>query len=276
MRYHPNRFDALLLVLLLLPACNACAPRAEKLDAPIAHQVQQGLDSGQGTFDHSALDALLQAHVRFADGRVDYAGLKQDEPRLDAYLVTVADAQLDTLSRDELMALLINAYNAYTLKLILEHYPGLKSIRDTDKPWDTARYKVGGHTVSLNDLEHGLLRPVFKDPRVHFAVNCASIGCPPLRDHAWSGVDLEAQLAEAARGFARNPRYVAKVDGGVRISRLLDWYGGDFVNPDYHGHAASVPAWLATSAEGELAEALAADPTVSYFDYDWALNDASR
>ncbi len=260
---------------LLLTACGGCAPKAERLDAPVTQQLEAPAADAAATFDHSAFDALLKKHVRFEAGRVDYAGLQADRAQLDAYLQRVAQAKLDTLSREEAMALLINAYNGYTLQLILEHYPNLKSIRDLEQPWDTARYVVGGQTVSLNNIEHNLLRPVYKDPRIHFAVNCASVGCPPLLNAAYTGAQLEAQLDAQARAFVANPRHVSLQGDTLTLSRILEWYGDDFKNPEFKGHAPTLPAYLAAFASPDLAPRLQANPSVTFSEYDWSLNDAS-
>jgi hypothetical protein len=144
-----------------------------------------GDHAGEAAFDHSMFDTLLGAYVD-ADGFVDYAGLLGDAARLDAYLDQLAAAPFDALGRDEKLALLINAYNAFTLRLILDHYP-VASIQDIPAPerWDAVRWRVGPHTWSLNQIEHEEIRPKFVEPRIHFALVCAAVGCPPLRAEAY-------------------------------------------------------------------------------------------
>lgn len=265
---------AVCVALALLVSLAACSPKAEKLDSPITEQIQAGIKGGASTFDHADFDALLKKHVN-AKGMVDYAAIKADAASLDSYLDRLAKADLAKLSRDDQMALLINAYNAYTLKLIVENLGKIKSIRDIDKPWDTSRYKVGGHTLSLNDIEHGLLRPIYKDPRIHFAVNCASIGCPLLMPQAFTGATLDTQLDAATKGFAQSTKYVRRDGDTLRLSKILKWYGDDFTNPQYKGHAKTVAAYVARHAPAnvqELVKAKGGDPTVAFLDYDWNLN----
>ncbi len=136
-------------------------------------------------FDHSPFDLLLQQHVD-ADGWIDYNGLKQDEVRQDEYLAAVSAAPLDAMGRNEKLALLINAYNAFTLKLIVEHQP-IESIMDIPaaEHWDAVRWNLGGQVWSLNQIEHEQIRPKFVEPRVHFALVCVAVGCPPLRNEAY-------------------------------------------------------------------------------------------
>lgn len=255
----------------------ACAPEPKLANLPIVGKLGVGVVQGSARFDHSAFDALLKAHARPETGRVDYAGLKRDESKLDAYLAALAGADVKVLGREEQLALLINAYNAYTLKIIVEQYPGVRSIRDLKDPWTTARHNVGGQVMSLDHIEHGLLRPFYREPRIHFAVNCASIGCPPLGDEAFTGARVDAQLDAATRRALRHPRY-ARVEGGkLHLTQLLQWYGGDFTNPEFSGHAPSVPAYVARYADAPVAALVSGaggSPEVVFMPYDWALNDA--
>jgi uncharacterized membrane protein YdjX (TVP38/TMEM64 family) len=150
-------------------------------------------------FDHSAYDKLVKAHVA-PGGWVDYEGLKKDAEHLDSYLRSLADALFDDLGRDQKLALLLNAYNAFTLRLILDYYP-VDSIRSipAEKRWDAKRWQIGGYTWGLNQIEHEQIRPKFREPRVHFALVCAAIGCPPLRSEAYTADRLEEQLEDQAR-----------------------------------------------------------------------------
>lgn len=227
------------------------------------------------SFDHSAFNALLAAHVDQNAGRVDYDGFKANEAKLDAYLATIAAAELDQLDEQETFALLINAYNAYTIKLILERYPKLESIRDYKEPWKQVRWEVGGETVSLDTIEHERLRPVYKDPRIHFAVNCASIGCPPLRAEAYTSERLDEQLDAATKATLSNSRYVTVKKGALHVTRLMDWYGDDFVNPEWEGSGENIPAFVKRYASDEvvaLIEEKGGKPKVKFLDYDWNLN----
>ena len=174
------------------------------------------------------------------------------------------------------MALLINAYNGYTLQLILENYPKVKSIRDIKSPWKTARYKVGKATVSLDNIEHHLLRPIYKDPRIHFAVNCASVGCPPLLNEAFTGASLEKQLNAATKATLTSPLYIKTQGDTLKVTSILKWYGGDFTNTTYKGHTKTVAAFVAKYALPDVASMIKKQnnaPPVSYLDYDWRLND---
>ena len=275
-----------LLFISLLMSCNGCGtPKAETIESPIAEKIEKSTETTPTTdaeerklFDHSAFDALLKQHVRFEAGRVDYAGLKVDEAKLDAYLKTIAEVDLEACEAADKMAILINAYNGYTLKLILENYPGLKSIRDLDKPWKTVRYDVAGEKVSLDNIEHNLLRPIFKDPRIHFAVNCASIGCPALAEFAYTGAELESQLEKAMKRTVNNGRDVQLKSGKLHVSSILKWYGDDFTKEDWKPRADTIPAFLAPYAEGELKTFLESKPDadLNFLDYEWALNDVAN
>lgn len=261
---------------IFLTACSA--PAAELSEGPIVSELEAGRESGEAVFDHSAYAALLQEHVVAESGRVDYAGFKADEDKLDAYLQRIATADLKTLGEDEQLALLINAYNAYTLKLILENYP-LDSIRDLSDPWQTARYVVGSHTLSLDNIEHNLIRPLYKDPRIHFAVNCAARDCPPLRPFAYTGAALDDQLDQVTRSVLSSPSFVRVETDQLHVTRLFEWYGGDFTDDDFHGHASTIPAYIARYTSPEVRsfiEDAGNEPPIQFLDYDWRLNDLPR
>lgn len=221
--------------------------------------------------DHSAFTALLQKHVD-DNGGVDYAGVARDAEALDGYLQTIATADFEALGRDEKLALLLNAYNAATLKLITEHL-GVASIKDipSDQRWTDERWVVGGKTMSLTAIENQAIRPNFLDSRIHWALVCAAVSCPPLRREAYTGARLEAQLAEQTRiTFTRGTRWLRVDDGGetLRVSPILLWYLGDFVQTD-----GSVAEHVATVDAGVRASVAAGDPPrVDYQDYDWSLN----
>lgn len=275
----PRTLPTLLLLAAALILASACAPKAKTLEGPIVGQLRQGMKEGSASFDHAAFDALLGEVVREDAGRVDYAALAKKRAQLDAYLTTIASADLTKLGEREQQALLINAYNGYTLSLILEHYPGIDSIRDLKKPWKTKRHEVGGHTLSLDDIEHGLLRPLYRDERVHFAVNCASIGCPTLRAEAYTGARLDEQLEAAARATLSSERHVRVEGGKLLVTSILDWYGGDFTSAHYKGHADSLPAYVARYTRDEVRDFIDSKggaPPVGFLAYDWDLNDVER
>lgn len=225
-------------------------------------------------FDHSVFNELLIKHVD-ADGWVDYTGLKEHAVKLDHYIASLADAPSDDLDRDEKLALLINAYNAFTLRLILDHYP-VKSIMDIPeaKRWDAVRWELAGKEFSLNQIEHELIRPKFKEPRIHFALVCAAYSCPKLRNEAYTGEKLEAQLSDQTAYTHSHDRWFRfdRAGNAVYLTALYDWYGGDFKSV-----ADSVLDYVADQVP-ELRTAIDAGqtPKVRWLDYDWKLNDVSN
>jgi len=221
------------------------------------------------TVDNTIYGRLLKAHV--VDGRVDYAAFKQDEADLDRYLAQLEGVNPDRLDRVEQMAFYINAYNAWTIKLILSHYPGVKSIKDLgslfQSPWKKKFVKINGETTTLDHIEHGILRPVFKDPRVHFAVNCASKSCPPLRDKPFTGADLDRQLDAATIHFINDPRRNFIKGDKLYVSRIFKWFGEDF--------GGDILGFFRTYARDGLAKQITDAGNrleVRYLDYDWSLN----
>jgi len=246
-------------------------------------------------FDHAyaAWDALLKQHVRYvSDGhasRVDYTGLQRDAARLGAVLddfQKVTRPEFDGWTRPQQEAFLINAYNAFTVKKILTRYPDIKSIRDFGtifgNPWKDKFFTLFGAPATLDMIEQDMLRKpgVYDEPRIHFAVVCASIGCPMLKSEAFTADRLDAQLEDGIRRFlsdrSRN-RYDAGT-GKLEVSRIFDWYGGDFEKGN-RGYA-SVKATLAKYADlladrpEDRAAVQAQRAEVSFLDYDWSLNDA--
>ena len=225
-------------------------------------------------FDHSTFDALLKKHVN-ADGWVDYDGLHDDSAQLDEYLTAIARAPFDTMSRNEKLALLINAYNAATLRLILDFHP-VKSIKDipSAKRWDHKRWVVGGHTLSLNDIEHKQIRPKFNEPRIHFALVCAAVGCPKLRNEAFDAARIDAQLDDQMRYAHEHDRWLRfDADRAVlRLTKLYDWYGSDFTQTGMtvQQYAARYSAPLKKALdEGRRVK-------VRWLDYSWVLNSRAN
>ena len=225
-------------------------------------------------FDHGLLDLVMRVFVNDA-GRVHYDKLLERTETLDAYLEQLAEARLGELAPDERLALLINAYNAFTLKLIAEH-PDVGSIKNipASERWKAKRWNLGGTRVSLNEIEHEMIRGAFDEPRIHWALVCAARDCPPLRQEAYSGDELDAQLAEQARRVHGDGRHVRfdRANGVLQVTRLYDWYGGDFGEGD---RAAVIRRAVARYHDG-LREALEAgeEPRVRFLDYDWSLNAA--
>jgi hypothetical protein len=237
---------------------------------------------------HAQFNALLNKHVRWSPAgtasQVDYARFLVDRAHLKRYLrslAAVSAAEFATWPSVDRQAFLINAYNAATIDLVLSRYPDLHSIKDLgglfSSPWDQTFVQLFGKPRSLDDIEHVLLRGSrdYRDPRIHFAVNCASIGCPALRPEAYVGGRLQGQLDDQTRRFLRDTsRNRIDVRAGVlRVSKIFDWYGEDFVRL-----AGGVRPFLARYP-GELAlDAAATSRLVSgkgllaYGDYDWRLN----
>ena len=182
--------------------------------------------------DHSSYAALLEQHV--SSGVVDYRGFKDDESRLDEYLKVLEAVNTADLSRNEQFAFFINAYNAWTIKLILTGYPGIDSIKDLGNllkgPWKKKIARIDGKLLTLDDIEHKILRPRFKDPRVHFAVNCASKGCPPLHSEPYYGSTLEQQLDEVTRGFINDQGRNRLEDQTLYVSRIFKWFSKEELN----------------------------------------------
>ncbi len=222
-------------------------------------------------FDHSAFDALLRKHVD-DDGWVDYEGLRSDAASLDTYITSLRDAPFADLGRDEKLALFINAYNAFTLRLILDHYP-IKSIKSipSAKRWNAKRWRLGTMTLSLNELEHEQITPNFAEPRIHFALVCAAISCPKLRNEAYRAERIEEQLDDQARYVHAHDRWlIHEPDANrVRLTKLYDWYGADF------DQTADSVLNFAARYSSPLSAALevAKQPRIEWIDYDWTLND---
>jgi hypothetical protein len=221
--------------------------------------------------DHSAFDALLASYVQ-ADG-VRYAEWHASTPdrvRLDEYLAVLAAAEPSKLTRYQRLAFWLNAYNALTLDLVLDHYP-VKSIKDVDSPWKRKVVTVEGRELSLDEIENEIIRPGWKEPLVHFALNCAAVSCPPLRAEAYDGRRLHDQLEEQAKSFlADSTTNFVDAKGKLHLSKIFDWYRRDFEQ-----EKVSLVDWLRPylpALEGRAAK----DVKIDFADYDWSLNEAKR
>lgn len=223
---------------------------------------------------HAMLDAVLGKYANSSG--VNYAGLKNDSASLNAYLDTLAavpEAEFKGYSKEQQMAMLINLYNAATLKLVIDHYP-VKSIKDISAssggPWKQSVVRLFGKKQTLDHVEHDLLRPKYKDPRIHFAVNCASIGCPELRSDAFQASKLNSQLDEQTRKFLKDSsknRLDAK-SKTLYLSSIFDWFKGDFV-----GKSGSVEKFIAPyMSGGDRAIVEKGGLTVKSTEYSWSLN----
>lgn len=221
------------------------------------------------TVDNSLYEELLKRYVK--NGVVNYQGFKSEEPNLDEYLKVLEHTNIKNLSRDEQFAFYVNAYNAWTIKLVLSAYPGLKSIKDLGNifksPWEKKIVRVNGDVITLDDVEHKILRAEFKDPRVHFAVNCASKSCPPLISAPYRGSTLSQQLDESTRAFVNDPKSNYLKGNKLYVSKIFKWFPEDF-NDDIIG-------FVVHYAEGDFKRELEAKKDsikITYLYYDWSLN----
>ena len=259
--YHMKKYYwfpiVLLTTLVLWFTCTNCRSiRRDTISKPVSHNIWNG---------------LLQKHVR-ADGMVDYKGFQKDSATLHQYLRLLETAHPNDKdwSRNEQMAYWINAYNAYTIDLIIGNYP-VASIKDIKKGvafvnsvWDIKFIKIQGYTYDLNNIEHNILRPVFKDARIHAAVNCASFSCPKLLPEAYTADKLEGQLDKSMRSFINDPLRNRITANKAEISEIFKWFKGDFERD-----AGSLREYLNRYAEDKLTK----DTDISHIDYDWKLND---
>lgn len=233
------------------------------------------------TFDHAAFDALLRRHVR--NGRVDYEAFKA-APTFRAYLDALDGANPAALDEPERLAFWINAYNAYTIALIVEHGER-ESIRNINKtlglvaakgPWKEPLVRAGGRVLTLDEVEHEIVRKQFHEPRIHFALVCAAVSCPPLRAEAYVGARLNAQLDEQARVFVLHTPASNRVDVAARrvyVSPIFDWYRQDFGGSDA-SIARFIAQYYAAGPERDLL--LGGTFKLETTPYDWTLNSVVR
>jgi len=251
------------------------------LSASVRDQFPRSAPSVTGMFDHGAWNKLLTRFVRHGpDGikRVRYRAWKASgHGALKAYLGALQAADPARLGANEQFAFWINLYNAKTVDVILNYYP-VKSIHDIDispglfskGPWKKKLVTVKGTPLSLDDIEHEILRGQWRDPRIHYAASCASVGCPDLALKAYTGARLDAMLDEAARGYINHPRGARIQNGELIASKIYRWYVGDF------GGRSGVLAHIRRYAAPKLARGLKTVAGISGYEYDWSLNDAAR
>ncbi|MFN7116089.1 MAG: DUF547 domain-containing protein [Saprospiraceae bacterium] len=210
---------------------------------------------------HDSWDKLLRKYVTDA-GKVNYKGFKQAQAQLDAYLEYLSKNPVqDSWSKAEKMAYWINAYNAFTIKLIVDNYPTTSITKlHNGNPWDVKWIKLGDKTFTLNNIEHDILRPQFKDARIHFAVNCAAQSCPPLLNRAWTADNLNKYLDQQAKAFINNPNFNKISAKEVQLSKIFEWYAADFDN-------------LITFLNKYAGTKVNTNASVKYLEYNWALNE---
>lgn len=215
----------------------------------------------QSAPSHQTWHEQLQAYVN-ASGSVNYQVWKENSTRLDGYLAELeSNAPTSSWSRNEQLAYWINAYNAYTVKLILDNYP-IRSITDLGTPWDQKFINIGGTSYTLNDIEHKILREKLKEYRVHFAVNCASVSCPPLLNKAYKASNVQQLLDQQARRFINDARYNDIAGPELVLSQIFDWYGADFTK------SGTLIEYLNKYAETPIP----ANASIEFKDYNWNLN----
>lgn len=244
-------------------------------------------------FSYDDYAAVLKARVNDA-GLVDYAGLAESPQRLERFNAALAALSWDTYdgwSDDAQIAFWINAYNALTLQLIIDNYPiegETGSIQEIPGAWDTVTFPVMGEDMTLDHIEHGILREDFDEPRIHMALVCAAVSCPPLRREPYRGETLDARLDDQARRFLASPRGLV-IDRGapggavVRLSSIFDWFADDFVE-QYGGEAGGTDGALeavldfvaeyAPPAQRRFLET--GEFEVEYLEYDWTLNEQAK
>ncbi len=264
---------ALLAMVLLAAAPGVlAAPEAELWERWTANDPDSTL-----SVDHGAWDAFLGAYVvAGADGINRLAYGNADRAALSAYIERTAAVPVSRLKRDRQRALWINLYNALTVRVVLDHYP-VDSIRDidispglfADGPWGRKLVTVEGQAVGLDDIEHRILRPIWRDARLHYVLNCAALGCPDLQPTAFTAANTEFLLEAAARTYVNHPRGASIEGGRLVVSSVYDWYGVDFGGTD-----AAIIAHLRSYAEPPLKAGLDAVTRIAGDRYDWSLNDA--
>jgi hypothetical protein len=238
-------------LFLVFSYLNFLSPRAE-------------LPGNLPVISHELWNDLLKQCVT-TEGQVNYKALLGEKEKLQLYLDALSqNPPQQNWLRNEIKAYWINAYNAYTVKLILDHYP-VKSIRDlgNGKPWDAAFIEIGDKKISLNGIENDMLRKKFNDPRIHFAINCASKSCPKLVNEAFTGDNLDDQLNRAAKNFVNDPSKNQIMAEKILVSKIFDWYQGDFSRNgtviDFLNQYSSIK--------------IQPTATISYLNYDWSLNE---
>lgn len=213
------------------------------------------------SFSHKIWDEVLRKYVS-SSGKVNYKGLKANRAQLDAYIDLLTQNGIQSnWSRNEKMAYWINAYNAYTVKLIVDNYP-LSSITKLHggSPWKVKLVTLGGKQYSLDQIENEILRPQYKDARIHFAVNCAAKSCPPLLNKAWTAGNLNRNFEQQAKLFVNNNKFNVISADQVQISKIFEWYAVDFGN---------IVEYLNKYSNTKINP----KAKVTYKEYDWKLNE---
>ena len=266
-----------LLIATMLAGCAQTTNSPEATVAAVALPSPAAAIQGVGneTFDHSTLDKLLGAYVK--DGRFDYGVLKanaSDQASLQTYLAAMGSTDASKLSKLEQYAFWVNAYNAFNIKTVLDHYP-VDSPEDVDGFFDKVQYKVSGVNMTLNDMEYVQLIPgQNNDARAHFVVVCSDLGSVPLESHAYTAANLNDLLDIKTRQFVADPKNfgIDSTNNVVYVSKLFDWYGKDFLNDPKFTGTQAVEYLVPYVPAGQAAFLRSGDYRVVFTDWDWSLN----
>jgi len=274
------RATFLLFTLFILSACAS----VERLAIPKSALIDNSLaQSGQiDQINHTQWDQFLQTYTQSDNNgvvRVDYGRVTNgDHDALKSYITALSEVDIKSTSKDAQLAYWANLYNAETVNVILDNYPtnSIRNIKDGILdlgPWDNKRLTIAGKPTSLHDIEHGIIRPLWKDePNIHYILNCAAAGCPNLSQGAFTADNIQERMGASAVAYVNNPRGVSVLDDGrIVASKIYSWYLGDF-----GGSNATVLAHLKAYAEPELKAALKARGIIDGFTYDWSLNDTAH
>lgn len=255
----------------------AIVPAVGQLGVPQTKAAERWRASGPGLqVDHGAWDRFLANYRRVGrDGiaRIAYGRVtKPDHAALKRYIGALAAADVDRMTRPQQLAYWINLYNAATIDLVIDAYPvtSIKQVRGgllARGPWTDKIVTVEGERLSLDDIEHRILRPIWRDPRIHYAVNCAALGCPDVAERAFTAARADAMLTAAARAFVNHPRGFRFAGNALVASSIFDWYAADFGGRD------GVLAHARRYANPALAARLAGKRRPDSYDYEWALNE---
>lgn len=261
-----NPFTIIILAAFLMQSCNLLSAAGVSSQGQPTKKVKSELTSTTANssinIDHSAWDKLLKKYVN-EEGLVDYKGFKDDSANLDDYLKMLSEKEpTNDWSVQELLAYYINLYNAGTVKLIVENYP-IKSIKDINGAWTKGRVNVGNKELSLGGIENGILRKM-NEPRIHFAINCASISCPKLMNEAYTAAKINEQLDRATSEFINSDKNEISASK-PKVSAIFDWYQKDFEVNGKQNVIGFVNQYSKTKINPNA--------NISYLNYDWNLNE---
>ncbi|MCJ8328426.1 MAG: DUF547 domain-containing protein [Lentisphaeria bacterium] len=268
-----------ILITAILISQIACQKKELDTDATKTAKTGVKAVNKQGKSLHAGFTALLSKHVK--KGMLSYKGIQKDEALLDAYLKELENTDTSKLTANQGLAFWINAYNAFTIKLILSKYPEIDGIKDIPKRWDLDQWNAGGKNYSLNHIEHKILRVKYDDPRIHFAIVCASISCPSIANRAYEADTVDAQLTQGAKAFFANSEkgftsttgktFTGKAKYTISISKILKWFSEDF---ERNGSKIDFILPFLPEKEQAFVKKHKDDLSIDYLTYNWKLNDA--